>query len=460
MEIVLIAIFVFGYLGIIFEHNIHIDKAASALFIGMLGWTAFMMFGEGMVSNLSTYTDFVAKDPENNDFKHFVLHELSHYLSHSAEILFFLMGAMTIVELIDTHEGFSIITNKIKSTNKVVLLWIVCFITFFFSAALDNLTTSIVMISLLKKLVAEQKDRWVFAGFVIIAANSGGAWSPMGDVTTTMLWIGGQITALHVIVHLIIPSLVSVIVPLIIVSFTFKGEVRRPAGSAENQDDVLTSYKKNFVFFLGLTLLLSVPIFKSITHLPPYVGMLLALSILWIATEILHRGVEKEKKNKYSIVNVLRKIDLPSILFFLGILMAISTLQAPGILTELAETLRFTFEDVYTINIIIGFLSAIVDNVPLVAASMGMTPVYSPEMLAVLDPESATWFSNYVPDGKAWTFLAYCAGVGGSTLIIGSAAGVAVMGLEKIDFFWYLKKIGWLAAIGYLAGAFVYILLN
>lgn len=460
MELVLIAIFVFGYLAIIFEHNIHIDKAASALFIGMLGWTAFMIFGESMVTNLPAYQEFISEDPEKNNFQHFVTHELAHYLSHSAEILFFLMGAMTIVELIDTHEGFSVITDKIKSTNKVVLLWVIGIITFFFSAALDNLTTSIVMISLLKKLVADQKDRWMFAGLVIIAANSGGAWSPMGDVTTTMLWIGGQITALHVIVHLLLPSLVSMVVPLIILSFTFKGEVKRPEIKENNHDSVLTIAKRNFVFFLGLILLLSVPVFKSLTHLPPYVGMLLALSILWIATEILHKGIEKEKRSKYSIVNVLRKIDLPSILFFLGILMAISTLQAPGILGELAITLRETFNNVYTINIVIGFLSAIVDNVPLVAASMGMTPVYTPEMLSQLDPDSIQWFSYYLSDGIAWTFLAYCAGVGGSTLIIGSAAGVAVMGLEKINFFWYLKNIGWLAAIGYLAGAFIYIMLN
>jgi Na+/H+ antiporter NhaD/arsenite permease-like protein len=376
----------------------------------------------------------------------YVEHGLTHHLFEIAGILFFLLGAMTIVELIDAHEGFAVITDRITTTSKVKLLWVICLLTFFMSAALDNLTTSIVMISVIRKLIDDKETRWLFGGFIIIAANAGGAWSPIGDVTTTMLWNNGQLPDVGVIiVNLIIPSLVALIVPLSIASIFTKGQVKRPdkplaAGGHAHVE--VSKKERTFVFFLGLAGLLFVPVFKTATHLPPFTGMMLSLGVLWFVTEIMHGRKAKELKRNLSVISVLQKVDTASVLFFLGILMAVAALQEVGHLSTVAHFLDDSMNgNMYTINVTIGLLSAIVDNVPLVAAAQGMYPIGT---------------GVFAESGTFWQFLAYCAGTGGSALIIGSAAGVAVMGLEKISFGWYLKKISLYAIIGYAAGAATY----
>ena len=427
MLTLMIVIFVLGYLAIALEHPIKVDKAASALITGVLVWTLFVLSGAD---------------------QHFIEEQLLHHLSEISSILFFLLGAMTIVELVDAHEGFSIITDKITTKNRVKLLWIVSVLTFFFSAALDNLTTTIVMVSLLRKLIDDKYERWFFAGIVVVSANAGGAWSPIGDVTTTMLWIGGQLTTMTIIKTLIVPSIVAMLVPLTVLSFTMKGEIVRPVEVGNEDDsDPTTAFERNLIFFLGVAGLLFVPVFKTLTHLPPFMGMMLSLGVLWLVTEIIHRSKNKADKSQLSVIGVLRKIDTASVLFFLGILLAVAGLQSAGHLAVMAQNLNEWFGgDIYAINIVIGLLSAIVDNVPLVAGSMGMYEITS--------------VGNFAQDGVFWQFLAFCAGTGGSALIIGSAAGVAAMGLEKIDFVWYLKKISILALIGYFAGAGTYILMQ
>lgn len=361
-----------------------------------------------------------------------------------SEILFFLLGAMVVVELMDAHDSFEIVSERIRTTDKRRLLWLICGITFFMSALLDNLTTTIVMVSLLRKLISSREDRLLFVGMTIVAANAGGAWSPMGDVTTTMLWIGGQITAFNIIVKLLLPSLVCVLVPLMLLSKRVKGKIEGLSFD-ETKTGVSTTppAERNSVFFLGLGVLLFVPLFKTVTHLPPFMGMLMGLGIIWMITEMIHSGKDEIEKGTRSVVHALRKIDTPSILFFLGILVAVAAVQSVGLLTNVALWLDRTVGNVTFIVLIIGFLSAIVDNVPLVAAAQGM---YSLE--------------QFPTDHFFWEFLAYCSGTGGSALIIGSAAGVAAMGMEKIDFFWYLRRITGLAVLGYLSGAAVYLLLN
>ena len=427
MLTLMIVIFVLGYLAIALEHPIKVDKAASALITGVLVWTLFVLSGAD---------------------QHFIEEQLLHHLSEISSILFFLLGAMTIVELVDAHEGFSIITDKITTKNRVKLLWIVSVLTFFFSAALDNLTTTIVMVSLLRKLIDDKYERWFFAGIVVVAANAGGAWSPIGDVTTTMLWIGGQLTTMTIIKTLIVPSIVAMMVPLTVLSFTMKGDIVRPVEVGNEDDsDPTTAFERNLIFFLGVAGLLFVPVFKTLTHLPPFMGMMLSLGVLWLVTEIIHRSKNKADKSQLSVIGVLQKIDTASVLFFLGILLAVAGLQSAGHLAVMAQNLNEWFGgDIYAINIVIGLLSAIVDNVPLVAGSMGMYEITS--------------VGNFAQDGVFWQFLAFCAGTGGSALIIGSAAGVAAMGLEKIDFVWYLKKISILALLGYFAGAGTYILMQ
>ncbi|MWV17783.1 sodium:proton antiporter [Pseudomonas sp. L-22-4S-12] len=438
-------IFVIGYLCIALEHPLKIDKAASAILTAVFCWTALVLGAESIL-------------PALDSASHGISSELRHHLGEVSEILFFLMGAMTIVELIDAHEGFKVITERIRTSKRVHLLWMIGFITFFLSAALDNLTTTIVMVSLLRKLIKDQHERWFYAGIVVIAANAGGAWSPIGDVTTTMLWIGNQITASGIIAQLFIPSLVCLLVPLIVLSLSMKGEFERPEvlETDEERRDPTTPFERNLVFILGIGALLFVPVFKTVTHLPPYMGILFGLGVLWVVTEILHRGKNDEDKHPLSVVGVLRKIDTTSVLFFLGILLAVSSLATAGHLTQVASALKDSLGNVYAINIAIGLLSSVVDNVPLVAGAMKMYPLVSPETLAAASSE-AGWLGNFVVNGSFWELLAYCAGTGGSCLIIGSAAGVAAMGMEKIDFIWYLKKISWLALIGYLAGAATYI---
>lgn len=430
--IILIA-FILGYVAIALEHNIKIDKAASALFLGGICWAIF------------AFTGIPTLDLE---------YEIQHHIIHISEILFFLFGAMTIVEIIDSHQGFSIITDKIKTTNKLKLIWIISAISFFFSAVLDNLATAIVMSSLITKIIKDKKDIWMFGGMVILAANAGGAWSPIGDVTTIMLY-AKQYVSESIIVDIFIPSLVCAIVPLIYLSFKIKGNIERAAENNvdDKKNNFIAKSERNLIFILGVLSLLFVPIFKIVTHLPPYLGMLLSLGFLWIVTEIMHRKKSIDIRSKLSVVSILKKVDTPTIFFFLGILLAVSSLQSTGQLDILAKYLDSSFngqsrDGIYLINIIIGLLSSIVDNVPLVAGAMQMY-----EGLL-------TDAGFYQPDGMFWQFLAYCAGTGGSVLIIGSAAGVAVMGILKIDFIWYLKNISLLAIMGYLSGALVYILMQ
>jgi len=478
MYLMMVIVFVIGYAAIALEHNIHVDKAASALLTGVITWTIFVL-GASDVLNLDmtlsineilagggdllkSFREYFTNEVLHESTEklgvaaetpsmvnHFIVHELEHHLIEIGSILFFLIGAMTIVEVIDAHEGFAVITDRIKTAKKVPLLWILSTITFFFSAALDNLTTAIVMAALLKKLIRDKEDLWTFAGVIIIAANAGGAWSPIGDVTTIMLWIGGQITAGAVVTNVIVPSMVCLIVPLIVLTFTQKGEVMRPEAVAGGHTVHTTPGERNLVFFLGVACLLFVPIFKTITHLPPFMGILLGLGVMWTLTEVLHGKKDTETQTELKVVGVLRRVDVPSVLFFLGILVAVGSLSSAGHLIELARGLETAIGDIYVINIIIGALSSIVDNVPLVAGAMGMYEI-GPEVAGVAYPQDHTF----------WEFLAYCAGTGGSCLIIGSAAGVAIMGILKIDFFWYIKKISLLALLGYLAGAGTYIALN
>jgi Na+/H+ antiporter NhaD/arsenite permease-like protein len=375
-------------------------------------------------------------------FKHFVGHELSHHLGSISEILFFLLGAMTIVELVDAHQGFRIITDRITTKNTVKLLWIVSIITFFLSSVLDNLTTSIVMVSLLRKLIKEAEQRKFFAGMVIIAANAGGAWTPIGDVTTTMLWIGGQISTGAIMSTVFLPSLVCLIVPLGVLSFSLKGEIKGFEQTAQSSSD--TGVKGSLLMLiLGVGCLLFVPVFKTVTHHPPYLGILLGLGLLWLVSELLHADKDEEERKPYTAVHALSKVDTSSVLFFLGILLAISALQTANILSAAAAWLDQSVGDLRVIVYLIGMLSAIIDNVPLVAASQGMYEM-----------------TTYPMDHWMWQFMAYCAGVGGSGLIIGSAAGVAVMGMEKIEFGWYLRKISLWAILGYTAGAVVYLVMQ
>lgn len=450
MEWIVLAVFVLGYLAIALEHPLHVDKAASALVTGTLTWAIFVLGLTEIGTHLQPeFADFLQHYTGEAGLAQsiFLEHRLLHHVQEIASILFFLMGAMTIVELVDAHEGFAVITNRIRTRSKVKLIWVIAILTFFMSAVLDNLTTSIVMVSLLRKLIDDRETRWLFGGMVIISANAGGAWSPIGDVTTTMLWIGGQITTGATIFHLILPSLLALIAPLVFLSFKMKGEVERPVVESDHGQEPTTPAERNLIFTLGVAGLLFVPVFKTVTHLPPFMGMMMSLGVLWVVTEWMHRNKNQEDKSALSVLTILRKIDTASVLFFLGILLAVASLQEIGLLLSAAEWLQASLNDIYLINITIGFLSAIVDNVPLVAASMGMYEVV---------PEAAglsAWDAMFVKDGLFWQFLAFCAGTGGSMLIIGSAAGVAVMGLEKIDFMWYIRRISGLAVLSYAVGA-------
>jgi NhaD family Na+/H+ antiporter len=420
MLITLSLIFILGYLAIAFEHPLKVNKAASALLTGVLCWSAYVFFA-----------------PDRD----IVSEQLMHHLGDVASILFFLLGAMTIVELVDAHDGFWVVTSRIQTTQKSKLLWIIGFISFFLSAILDNLTTTIVMISLIRKLIPSREDRLLFAGLIVIAANAGGAWSPIGDVTTTMLWIGKQITAIQIIKGLFLPSLVCLLVPLLVLSRQMKGHFSWKDTPQQDTHPISSTPKeRNIIFATGILGLVSVPIFKSLTHLPPFMGILLALGVIWLVSEYLHAEKDELDREPLSVVYALRKIDTPSILFFLGILIAIHALESTGLLHATAEGMAQAIGNETVIGIVIGLLSAVVDNVPLVAAAQGMYPL-----------------TQYPTDAYFWELLAYCAGTGGSILVIGSAAGVAAMGMEKIDFFWYIRKISLLAALGYFAGVAVYI---
>jgi Na+/H+ antiporter NhaD/arsenite permease-like protein len=414
---IVIVIFILGYIAIAVEHKIKIDKAATALVTGVLCWLFYFFYAPSVATSES---------------------ELIHHLGEISAILFFLLGAMTIVEVVDSHNGFNLITDAIRTKSKPRLLILVTIITFFLSAILDNLTTSIVMTSLCGKLLHEKKERLWFVSMVIIAANAGGAWSPLGDVTTTMLWIGGQITATNIIIKTIVPSIVVALVPLLILTFKFKGQkIERTLDDKKGKHPT----ESNLILFTGIGLLIFVPVFKTVTHMPPFMGMLLALGIIWFVSSIIHLSKHAEDRYRYSVTHALRKIDTSSILFFLGILLAVSALQAFGILGHLAEYTVEHIKNEYITGTLLGLFSALIDNVPLVAAAQGM---FSLDM--------------YPTDHVFWEFLALSTGTGGSAIIIGSAAGVAVMGIEKINFFWYLKNISWLALIGFFAGLATFIL--
>jgi Na+/H+ antiporter NhaD/arsenite permease-like protein len=418
MLIIITLIFIIGYAAIALEHPLKINKTATALMTGVLCWVFYI---------------------SSSSNTHLVSEQLYEHMGQISGILFFLLGAMTIVEIIDAHDGFNVITDKIKSKDKRTLLWIISIIAFFLSAVLDNLTTTIVMVSLLRKIIRDKPTRLYFIGMVIIAANAGGAWTPIGDVTTTMLWIGGQITTVNIMIKLILPSLVCLLVPLLFLSFRIKGKIDDLPENFVEEPVTTSKTEQNLILVLGIGALIFVPLFKTITHLPPFMGMLFGVAVLWVATEIIHKDKNDEDKGAYSVITALQKADVPSVLFFLGILVAIAALESTNILSGLATYMDNNIGNLNVIVISIGLLSAIVDNVPLVAATMGMYDM-----------------QTFPTDHYFWEFVAYCAGTGGSCLIIGSAAGVAAMGMEKIEFIWYLKNISWLALAGYFAGAFVY----
>ena len=417
----LIIIFVIAYASIVLEHPLGVNKSASALIGAGLLWTVYALMG--------------------GDY-HLVSVNLRESVAATAQVVFFLMGAMTIVEVVDAHNGFRVITSHIKTTKITTLLWLVGFVSFFLSSILDNLTTTIVMISLMKKLLDRHDDRLFFAGIIVIAANAGGAWSPIGDVTTSMLWIGGQITSLNIMMGVFLPSIVCLVVPLALMTFILRGkEFVSPKTIENGAENQTTPFEQNLMFFMGLGTLMAVPAFKAITRLPPFMGILFGLGILWLVGEMLHRKKEDEDKVGLTLVSALTRIDMSCIVFFIGILLAVASLEHTHILTALAQWLDKMVGRQDIIITLIGLASAVVDNVPLVAASMGMYDV-----------------ATYPADSFLWEFIAYCAGTGGSILIIGSAAGVAAMGLEKIHFFWYAKKIGGLAVLGYFSGILVYIM--
>ena len=421
MNTLLILIFVLTYVAIAFEHPLQINKSATALIGAGLLWTVYAIAGpEAKVVDAA----------------------ISDSLMATAQIVFFLMGAMTIVEVVDAHDGFEVITARIQTTKLSSLMWLVGFVTFFLSSILDNLTTTIVMVSLMKKLLEKRDDRLFFAGMIVIAANAGGAWTPIGDVTTTMLWIGGQVTTVEIMKGLFIPSMINLLVPLAATAWILRGRlVEAPVREIHQGQIETTAFERQLMFFLGLGILVAVPAFKTLTHLPPFLGILFGLGLLWLVGDMVHRHKSDEDKEHLTLVSALTRIDMSSILFFVGILLAVASLEHAHILTSVAQWLNDVVGRLDVIVILIGLVSAVVDNVPLVAASMGM---YS--------------LAQYPIDSFLWEFMAYCAGTGGSILIIGSAAGVAAMGLEKIDFLWYAKKISLLALTGYFGGAIFYIL--
>jgi len=420
MLTLLVAIFVLAYAAIALEHPLKVNKSATALISAGLLWTVYALFS-------GTPTMVGA--------------ELGDSLMGTAQIVFFLIGAMTIVEVVDAHDGFYVITSRIRTARLSTLMWMVGMVTFFLSSILDNLTTTIVMISMMKKLLDKHDDRLFFAGIIVIAANAGGAWTPIGDVTTTMLWIGGQVTSWNIMKSVFLASIVSLLIPLLITARVL-GD--RPVIAPPRQEGPLvrhtTAFEKNLMFFMGLGILVLVPVFKTVTHLPPFMGILFGLGILWAVGDLIHKNKADSDKEHLTLVNALTRIDMASVVFFIGILLAVATLEHTHILSSLAQWLDQHVGRQDVIVVLIGLVSAVVDNVPLVAASMGMYHL-----------------AQYPADSFLWEFLAYCAGTGGSILIIGSASGVAAMGLEKIHFFWYMKKISGLALVGYLAGAAVYV---
>ncbi len=456
----LIILFLVGYLCIALEHPLRVDKTATALLLGMLMWILYALFSEYIVPGvepeafadyLKAHADLAGKTLHEQTLDYVLNVKIVEELGDITQTLFFLMGAMTIVELVDAHGGFSVITDHINTRNKKKLLWVLCFTTFIFSAVLDNMTTTIVMILLLRKIVSDQHERWLYAGMIVIAANTGGAWSPIGDVTTIMLWVKGNVTAIALVKYVLFPSLIAMVVPMLGIGRLLKGTLGpHPEVAVDNNAANITRPERTTIFILGVGGLLFVPIFKSFTHMPPFIGMLFVLGVLWVYTECFYNGKMLERNKERRLPKIISHIDMPSILFFLGILMAVGVLQASGVLSMCSHWLNENLHDVFAINVILGIMSSIFDNVPLVAGVMGMYPV--------ADIAATGYDAYFAVDGVFWEFLSYCAGVGGSLLIIGSAAGVIAMGLEKINFGWYLRRFTLWALAGYLAGAVVYII--
>ncbi len=457
MILVFVLLFLLGYLAIALEHPLKVDKAASALLLGMLLWVVYAFFSASLIpllhpSELAHYIEangLQGSTLAQQCLSFMLNHQIVEALGDITQTLFFLIGAMTIVEIIDVHEGFSVITGKITTRRKRLLLVVVCGVTFVLSSVLDNLTTTIVMIMLLRKIIAHRSERWLFASMVVVAANTGGAWSPIGDVTTIMLWVKGNVTTGALITYVLLPSVVALLVPLVVVGRRLSGTVVSPTIARTGQP-VASLHERRMILFLGIAALLFVPIFKSLTHLPPFIGVLFSLGALWVYTECFYNAKKLEKSRELRVSTVVKRIDMSTILFFFGILMAVSVLQISGILAMAARWLDTNVHNVYIINVLLGCMSSIVDNVPLVAAAQGMYPIAAPDAVG--------YAANYVVDGTFWEFLSYCAGVGGSLFIIGSAAGVVAMGIEKIPFGWYMRRFTLVILAGYLAGALVYIL--
>jgi Na+/H+ antiporter NhaD/arsenite permease-like protein len=459
-------LFLIGYLLITLEGKIDINKGAIALVLSSVLWTLYVIAAPQIVpiANATGLANYLAENPilgketaAKQAVDYVIDNQLLEHVGDVGEIVFFLLGAMTVVEMIDSHNGFALITNFIKTRSKRKLLWLVAVLAFFLSAVIDNMTTAIVMTALMCKLIPDKKERWWFSAIIILASNSGGAWSPIGDVTTILLWVKGTVTPMPLIKYILLPSIVSVLIPLLWVSTKLKGEiaynnVEKTEGLTHEEQ--LAYRNRLLILIVGVCGLLAVPVFKTITHLPPYAGVMLVVGILWILTDRLYRHVGHDIPLRLRLESVLKRVDYATLLFFLGILLSVAALQAAGALATVSAWLERTCSDVYVINLTLGVMSAVVDNVPLVAAALGLYPLVDPKTVAIsADP---TFMANFVPDGVYWHFLTYCAGVGGSLLIIGSAAGVVVMGMEKMSFSWYLKNISLMALAGYIAGALVY----
>ncbi len=469
MTIAMLIVFMLGYTLIALEHKIQINKTAIALTLGVILWTLYIFSGAPHIisANSSAFHNFINAHPDYTHLplksqvqKYIINLQIIEQLGNIAEILFYLLGAMTIVEAIDNYHGFDIITNRITTKSKRKLLWLIAFITFFMSSILDNMTSAIVMMLLIRKLLTEQKERWIFGSIIIIAANAGGAWTPIGDVTTIMLWINDNISSGGIMKSIFLPSVMALCIPVFLTSLSLKGQLTTSiSGSATTPKLPFSKSVRNSILFTGILCLLAVPVFKSVTQLPPFAGIMLTLGIFWIYTDIINnKKIQGIPAADYRITNLLSKVDFSTILFFLGILLAVAALEAMGILHALSGWLNTRLHNIYLINLSIGLLSSVIDNVPLVAAAMGMYPL-SAETILPATPE-ANYLMNFVRDGDFWNLLAYCTGTGGSILIIGSAAGVVVMGLEKINFIWYMKHITWMALLGFISGIGIYYLIS
>lgn len=464
----MLLVFILGYIFIAIEHKTNINKAAIALTLGMVLWTMYIFSGTNSIisGNPVSFHNFILQNPAYTHLstlaqvrKYITNLQIIDQLGNISEILFYLLGAMTIVEVIDIHHGFDAITHKINTQSKKKLLWLVAFITFSMSSVLDNMTSAIVMMMLIQKLLTVTKERWIFGSMIIIAANAGGAWTPIGDVTTIMLWINENISSGNIMKTLFLPSVISLTIPVWLISYSLTGKLSFTSPTSDIPAGSFNKPLQNSILIIGILCLLAVPVFKSVTDLPPFAGIMFTLGLFWIYLDILYnrRSRQQPAMSQYRVPYVLSKVDFSTILFFLGILMSVAALEAIGILHTLSGFLNAKIHNVYLISIIIGLLSSIIDNVPLVAAAMGMYPLTTPLHTGI--PEGH-YLMNFVRDGTFWNLIAYCAGTGGSILIIGSAAGVVVMGLEKINFVWYLKRISWIALTGFFAGIGVYYLIS